>query len=135
VKAKARFANQGAPLFPNQFVNIQMTLRTISAVVVPVTAVRTGPNGTFVYVINEDRTVSMRAVKRGEATVDLVAINDGVKEGELVVTEGGDRLKDGARVTLQGDKPAAPHQGANGQRGQRGDAQQQGRRQRPPPPQ
>ncbi|SCK50736.1 membrane fusion protein, multidrug efflux system [Variovorax sp. HW608] len=135
VKAKARFANQGAPLFPSQFVNIQMTLRTISAVVVPVTAVRTGPNGSFVYVINEDRTVSMRPVKRGEATVDLVAINDGVKEGELVVTEGGDRLKDGARVTLQGDKPAAPHQGANGQRGQRGDAQQQGRRQRPPPPQ
>lgn len=133
VKAKARFANQGAPLFPNQFVNVQMTLRTISAVVVPVTAVRTGPNGTFVYVINEDRTVSMRPVKRGEATVDLVAINDGVKEGELVVTEGGDRLKDGARVTLQGDKPVAPRQGANGQRGQRVDGQQQSRRQRPPP--
>lgn len=130
VKAKARFANQGAPLFPNQFVNVQMTLRTVSAVVVPVTAVRTGPNGTFVYVINEDRTVSMRPVKRGESTVDLVAINDGVKEGELVVTEGGDRLKDGARVMLQGEKPTPPRQGA---KGQRAEGQQQGRRQRPPP--
>ena len=132
VKAKARFANNGAPLFPNQFVNVQMTLRTISAIVVPVTAVRTGPNGNFVYVVNDDRTVSMRPVKRGDATVDLVAITDGVKEGELVVTEGGDRLKDGARVQLQGEKPAAhPRPGANGQRGQRGDGQN--RRQRPPP--
>ncbi|MBO9513359.1 MAG: efflux RND transporter periplasmic adaptor subunit [Variovorax sp.] len=136
VRAKARFANAGAPLFPNQFVNVQMTLRTISAIVVPVTAVRTGPNGPFVYVVNEDRTVSMRQVKRGEATVDLVAITDGVKEGELVVTEGGDRLKDGARVQLQGEKPAPPRQGANGQRGPRGpngEGPQQGRRQRPPP--
>jgi multidrug efflux system membrane fusion protein len=129
VKAKARFANAGTPLFPNQFVNVQMTLRTVDAIVVPVTAVRTGPNGNFVYVVNEDRTVSMRAVKRGEATVDLVAIADGVKEGELVVTEGGDRLKDGARVQLQGDKPAvAPHPA--GQRGARTDGT---RRQRPPP--
>lgn len=130
VKAKARFANAGAPLFPNQFVNVQMTLRTVSAIVVPVTAVRTGPSGNFVYVVNDDRTVSMRAVKRGEATTDLVSIVDGVKEGDIVVTEGGDRLKDGARVQLQGDKPAAaPH--LNGQRGARGEGQ--ARRQRPPP--
>jgi membrane fusion protein, multidrug efflux system len=130
VKAKARFANTGLPLFPNQFVNVQMTLRTVSAIVVPVTAVRTGPNGNFVYIVNDDRTVSMRAVKRGEATTDLVSIVDGVKEGDIVVTEGGDRLKDGARVQLQGDKPAAaPHPA--GQRGARGDGQ--ARRPRPPP--
>lgn len=130
VKAKARFANAGLPLFPNQFVNIQMTLRTVSAIVVPVTAVRTGPNGNFVYVVNDDRTVSMRAVKRGEATTDLVAIADGVKEGDIVVTEGGDRLKDGARVQLQGDKPAVAKPA--GQR-PRGEGQGQARRQRPPP--
>jgi multidrug efflux system membrane fusion protein len=124
VKAKARFGNAGTTLFPSQFVNIQVVLRTVSAVVVPVTAVRTGPNGPYVYVVNADRTVSMRAVKRGESTVDLVAITDGVKAGEDVVTEGGDRIKDGARVLLQGDKPAmgpragasGPHAGASGPR-------------------
>jgi multidrug efflux system membrane fusion protein len=117
VKAKARFGNADTTLFPSQFVNIQMILRTVSAVVVPVTAVRTGPSGTYVYVVNADRTVSMRTVKRGESTVDLVAITDGVKVGEDVVTEGGDRIKDGARVLLQGDKPAmGPRAGASGPR-------------------
>ncbi|MDM0104113.1 efflux RND transporter periplasmic adaptor subunit [Variovorax sp. J22R24] len=128
VRAKARFANAGTPLFPNQFVNVQMTLRTVNAIVVPVTAVRTGPNGNFVYVVNEDRTVSMRTVKRGESTVDVVAIIDGLKVGEDVVTEGGDRLKDGARVLLQGDNPAAQRP-ANGPRTARGEGN---RRQRPP---
>ena len=99
---------------------MQLVLRTVDALVVPVTAVRTGPNGNFVYVVNEDRTVSMRNVKRGDATVDVVAIVDGLKAGEDVVTEGGDRLKDGARVPLQGDKPAtAPRPGASGPRGAR----------------
>ena len=127
VKGKARFPNARTTLFPSQFVNVQMTLRTISAVVVPVTAVRTGPEGSFVYVIDENRTVSMRAVKRGEATVELVAITEGLEPGEKVVTEGGDRLKEGAPVLLQGDKPmAAPRQGASGPRGPRV-------RQRPPP--
>ncbi|MDM0011875.1 efflux RND transporter periplasmic adaptor subunit [Variovorax sp. J22P168] len=148
VRAKARFNNVGTPLFPNQFVNVQMVLRTVDAIVVPVTAVRTGPSGNFVYVVNEDRTVSMRPVKRGEATVDVVAIVDGLKDGELVVTEGGDRLKDGARVLLQGDKPsAAPRQrtpgargpggpgapGAAGAPGSQGAPNGEGRRQRPPP--
>lgn len=126
VKAKARFANAASTLFPNQFVNVQLLLRTLRAVVVPVTAVRTGPKGSYVYVINEDRTVSMRSVKRGEATVDVIAITEGLAAGENVVTEGGDRIKDGAQVQLQGDKPAT------GPRGERGSGER--RRQRPPPP-
>ncbi|RST55087.1 efflux RND transporter periplasmic adaptor subunit [Variovorax sp. MHTC-1] len=131
VKGKARFGNAAVTLFPSQFVNIQMTLRTVNAIVVPVTAVRTGPNGNYVYVINEDRTVSMRAVKRGESTVDVVAIIEGLEAGENVVTEGGDRIKDGARVQLQGDKPATgPRSAASGPRGPRGE----GRRQRPASP-
>lgn len=131
VKGKARFGNAAVTLFPSQFVNIQMTLRTVNAIVVPVTAVRTGPNGNYVYVINEDRTVSMRAVKRGESTVDVVAIIEGLEAGENVVTEGGDRIKDGARVQLQGDKPVTgPRSAASGPRGPRGE----GRRQRPASP-
>jgi len=106
VKAKARFDNAKGALFPNQFVNVRLLLRTISeAVVVPVTAMRTAGTGNYVYVINDDRTVSMRTVKRGDSSVDSVVITDGLKVGERVVTEGGDRLKDGSRVQLPGDAP------------------------------
>ena len=99
VKAKARFPNGGGTLFPNQFVNVSLLLHTISgAIVVPVIALRHGPNGDFVYVVNEDQTVALRPVTRGEATVDVVVITSGLAAGERVVTEGGDRLKDGARV-------------------------------------
>lgn len=116
VKAKARFANADGTLFPNQFVNVRMTLRTIDALVVPVTAVRTGPQGPYVYVIGEDRSVSMRRVKRGEATVDVVAVTEGLQAGELVVTEGGDRLSEGARVRLQGEVPPAGPRNGGGRR-------------------
>jgi multidrug efflux system membrane fusion protein len=121
VKAKARFANAESALFPNQFVNVRLLLRTITgAVVVPVTALRHGPNGDFVYVINEDKTVSLRNVTRGEATVDNVIIATGLELGEEVVTEGGDRLKDGARVQLAADRPARSASGAaSGARGGR----------------
>jgi membrane fusion protein, multidrug efflux system len=67
VKAKARFANSKLALFPSQFVNVQLLVRTIeNAVVVPVTAVRRGTSGDYVYVVNsEARTVSLRPVQRG----------------------------------------------------------------------
>lgn len=119
VKAKARFGNAGSALFPSQFVNVQLLLRTVEgAVVVPVTALRTAGTGNYVYVINEDRTVSMRNVKRGESTVESVVITEGLQDGERVVTEGGDRLKDGSSVQLPTDAPAAPRArgGASGAR-------------------
>jgi multidrug efflux system membrane fusion protein len=121
VKAKARFANAEGTLFPNQFVNVRLQLRTIAgAVVVPVTALRHGPNGDFVYVVNEDKTVSLRNVTRGEAGVDNVVIASGLELGEQVVTEGGDRLKDGARVQTSVDRPAGAASGAaSGARGGR----------------
>ncbi|KQX23189.1 efflux RND transporter periplasmic adaptor subunit [Variovorax sp. Root434] len=107
VKAKARFSNADEALFPNQFVNLRLLLRTVSsAVVVPVTALRHGPNGDYVYVLNDDSTVSQRPVTRGESSVDNVAVMSGLKAGEQVVTEGGDRLKDGARVQTQAERPA-----------------------------
>jgi multidrug efflux system membrane fusion protein len=122
VKAKARFANASGALFPNQFVNVSMLLRTITAaVVVPVTALRHGPNGDFVYVLKDDRTVELRPVTRGEASVDTVAVSKGLESGEQVVTEGGDRLKDGAKVQTAADRPASGASGgASGARGNRG---------------
>ena len=116
VKAKARFANSKLALFPNQFVNVQLQLRTIeSAVMVPVTALRYGTNGDYVYVLNgSERTVSLRVVQRGQATVDRIQIAAGLKVGEQVVTEGADGLKDGAVVVLPGDARKGPGGAAAG---------------------
>ena len=120
VKAKARFANTDQKLFPSQFVNLRLEVRNIKdAVVVPVTALRHGSTGDFVYVLNAaERTVALRPVTRGQATVDKVQVATGLQAGEQVITEGADRLKDGAKVTLPGDKPAAG--GGGGRRGNRG---------------
>ena len=138
VKAKARFANSEAALFPNQFVNVRLLLRSVQgAVVVPVTALRHGPNGDFVYVVGDDRTVSLRPVERGVASDDVIAVTKGLEAGERVVTEGGDRLKDGARVQLPSDRPASAagggRRGASGAAGASGPASggQRQRRQRP----
>ena len=107
VKAKARFANTDTALFANQFVNIQLRIKSIdNAVVVPVAAVRLGGSGDFVFVLNAAaRTVSIRPVARGQATGEKIVIVSGLKAGEQVITEGADRLKEGSRVTLAGDAP------------------------------
>ncbi len=119
VRAKARFANADQKLFPSQFVNLRLEVRNIKdAVVVPVTALRHGSTGDFVYVLNAaDKTVALRPVTRGQATVDKVQVATGLQAGEQVITEGADRLKDGAKVTLPGDKPAGTGGGRRGGRG------------------
>lgn len=117
VKAKARFANSQLALFPSQFVNVRLELRAIdNAVTVPVSALRHGNAGDYVYVVNAaERTVSLRPVERGQATADKMQIASGLKAGEQVITEGADRLKDGAPVVLPGDSPKAMN-GAGGKR-------------------
>ena len=120
VRAKARFENKGSTLFPSQFVNVRVLLDTLKgAVVVPLTALRHGPQGDFVYVLREDRTVTLRLVTAGPSTAEKVAIAKGLEPGERVITEGGDRLKEGARVTLPGDAASAPGARASGARGWR----------------
>ena len=112
VRAKARFANGEGRLFPSQFVNVRVLLDTIKgALVVPVTALRHGSDGDFVYVLNDDHTVSQRKVTAGASATDRVAITSGLQMGEKVITEGGDRLKDGARVQLPGDRASGPGAG------------------------
>jgi membrane fusion protein, multidrug efflux system len=108
VRAKARFNNARLTLFPSQFVNVQLNLRTVKdAVVVPVAALRHGSTGDYVFVLKDDRTVALRPVTRAQATVDKVQIASGLQVGERVITEGADRLRDGSRVVLPGDAPAA----------------------------
>ncbi|MCY7370350.1 MAG: efflux RND transporter periplasmic adaptor subunit, partial [Polaromonas sp.] len=124
VRAKARFANAALALFPNQFVNVQLVVRNlVDVVTVPLNAVRYGTSGDYVYVLDAvERTVALRPVKRGLATAEKVVITSGLKAGEQVITEGADRLKDGARVALPGDAPRAPRDAASGPRGKRGQA-------------
>lgn len=107
VKAKARFANADSAMFANQFVNIQLRIKSIdNAVVVPVTAVRLGGSGDYVFVLNAaERTVSIRPVTRGPVAGEKIVVASGLKAGEQVITEGADRLKEGSRVTLAGDAP------------------------------
>ena len=121
VRAKARFANPRNALFPSQFVNARILLDTLKdAIVVPVTALRHGPTGDFVYVLNDDRTVTQVTVVQGIATADTVQITKGLEVGERVITEGGDRLKDGAKVSLPGDAASGPRRGASGAAGASG---------------
>ena len=121
VRAKARFSNARNALFPSQFVNVRILLDTLKdAVVVPVTALRHGPTGDFVYVLDDDRTVTQVTVVQGIATADTVQITTGLQVGERVITEGGDRLKDGAKVSLPGDAASGPRRGASGAAGASG---------------
>lgn len=106
VKAKARFANTDGRLFPNQFVNVRVRADTIAgAITVPVSAVRHGARGAFVFALNADRTVSLRQVTTGVADGDRIVILSGVAQGETVVSEGADNLVDGAQVVMPGDTP------------------------------
>src|SRR5437867_440903 len=113
VKLKAQFPNQDDGLFPNQFVNVRMLLDTRrDATLVPSAAVVRGGQGTFVYVINEDRTVALRKVNVGIAEADSVSVESGLAPGERVVVEGSDRLRDGAKVEIPGRAAdAAPGEG------------------------
>jgi membrane fusion protein, multidrug efflux system len=108
VKLRASFANDDGALFPNQFVNARLLVDTLSgAVLVPNAAVQLGPNGNFVYVVKDDSTVTVRAVKIGPADSGHTAITTGLVVGEKVVTDGADRLREGAKVTVRNTPTAA----------------------------
>lgn len=98
---RAEFGNEALVLYPNQFVNVRLLVRTIpDAVVVPTTAVAVGAPGTYVYVIGADDKVKMRVVKTGVAFDNLTQIVSGLRPGERVVTDGLDRLRDGRTVKV-----------------------------------
>ena len=112
VKLRAQFENADGLLFPNQFVNIQLLMEALqNQIIIPNSAVRRGaPNGvvsTFVYVVNPDHKVAVRPVTLGVVDGERVAVTNGLSAGEIVVTEGGDRLRDGADVLLPSASPAS----------------------------
>jgi membrane fusion protein, multidrug efflux system len=104
VKIRARFANEDLRLFPNQFVNARLLLRTLRGVVVsPVSAVQHGAPGAYVYRIKPDDTVQVRVVKSGVTEGDHVQIVSGLDPGDEVVVDGADNLRDGAKIRIVPD--------------------------------
>lgn len=103
VKLKATFPNKQNELFPNQFVNARLLVDVMRGVtIVPSSAIQRGPQGTFVYVVKEDRTVTVRPVSVNEIQGGETSIKTGVLPGESVVTDGADRLREGAKVEIKG---------------------------------
>ena len=120
VKAKARFANNGT-LFPQQFVNVQLLVNTMAhAVIVPAAALRHGPNGDFVWIMQADKTAHMQPVKVGPSLGEQTTIASGLAVGQNIITEGGDRLREGAAVNLPGQRPSFGGPGGQGRGGRRG---------------
>jgi multidrug efflux system membrane fusion protein len=103
IQLRAIFPNEDSSLFPSQFVNAQLLVNTDKDVLlVPNSAVQTGAPGTYVYVVNPDSSVSVRAVKTGPTDGHHTVITSGLQEGDKVVIDGADRLRDGAKVTVVG---------------------------------
>jgi len=101
IKLKARFNNQDDALFPNQFVNARMLVSTEeNAVVIPTAALQMGNEGNFVWVLNSDNNVSKHRVKAGIQDSQSVVIAAGLSAGDRVVTDGIDRLTEGAKVEV-----------------------------------
>lgn len=101
VKLRAEFSNDDEALFPNQFVNVELSADKVSgATVVSSSAVQTGVVGTYVYVVGQDQTVAVRTIQTGTVQGDLVEVLKGLSPGDTVVTDGVDKLRDGASIDV-----------------------------------
>jgi multidrug efflux system membrane fusion protein len=131
IRLKARFDNPDRRLWPGQFARVSLRLTTIPhAIVVPSQAVQTGQDGQYVFVVKDDQSVEQRTVTVGQRVDQDQVVDQGLKPGETVVTEGQLRLEPGSRVTT--DLSGTPGRGGRGgrgggsQRGGRGQGQGQG---------
>lgn len=101
VKLRALFRNPHNQFFPNQFVNIKLLIKTLdNALIIPTSAVQYGPDNTFVYVLNEDNTVSVKPITVELSKDDITVVAKGLKLGQMVVVEGVDKLTDGVKVSV-----------------------------------
>lgn len=122
VKLKARFGNDDEMLFPNQFVNARLKVNTLQdAIVIPAAALQMGNEGNFVWVVNAENKVSKKLITPGLQDSQKIVVNAGLDAGERVVTDGIDRLTEGAKVEvvapqstpLTSGKNALPSKGAS----------------------
>ena len=108
VRLRAIFPNADEHLFPNQFVNARLLVRTLDNVLLlPATAIQTGPSGLFVYVVKADNTVTVKPVTTGISDGTNTVVTTGLNAGDKVVTDGTDHLREGIGVSI----PAAPASG------------------------
>ncbi|MGC1452008.1 MAG: MdtA/MuxA family multidrug efflux RND transporter periplasmic adaptor subunit [Candidatus Sulfotelmatobacter sp.] len=120
-KLKAVFSNSDNQLWPNQFVNADLLLETRkNSTVVPTAAILRGPQGTFVYAVSPDKTVQDRAVTVSLTQGDTTVITGGLNPGDIVVTDGQDKLQRGSRIEPRNPTPTSgrglsPNGGGHGQ--------------------
>ncbi|VVD75917.1 efflux transporter periplasmic adaptor subunit [Pandoraea capi] len=122
VTLRARFANDDEVLFPQEFVNVKLLVDTLDhAMLVPTPAVQSGAPGDFVYVVTAQKTASLRKVTIGPSDGKHTVVTSGLNAGETVVTDGMDRLSDGAHIALPvaassaaASEPAGAHEGRQG---------------------
>lgn len=101
VALKARFENVSKQLWPGQFVNVKLTLQTLSnAVTIPSAAVNQGPKGAYAYVVGADSKVVMRPITVVVTEGDIAVISAGLAKGETVVTDGQMQIKPGSQVVV-----------------------------------
>jgi multidrug efflux system membrane fusion protein len=118
VKLRALFDNGDEELFPNQFVNARLTVDTIrGATLVPNTGILQGSPGAYVYLMDGDSKVVVRPIKTGETDGTRTVVLSGLKPGDHVVTDGTDRLKDGAKVRVTEGAQAAAAGGKEAEAG------------------
>jgi len=116
IKMRATFDNPNGVLFPQQFVNVRLLVDTMTgATLAPNAAIQLGASGNFVYLLNEDSTVSKRDVTTGPTDGKRTVIASGLKAGDKVVIDGVDRLRDGAKVTVVDNPPTPEAEAAAGQ--------------------
>jgi multidrug efflux system membrane fusion protein len=112
VRIKSIFDNENGALYSNQFVNARLLVDTVrGAVLIPAAGVQRSPQTTFVYVVKADSTVEMRPIEVGLTEADTTVVRRGLASGEVVVTDGVDKLQPGSRVALAGAAggPGAPN--------------------------
>ena len=107
VKARATFPNKKNELFPNQFVNARLLVKTLKGVVlVPTAAVQRNSDAAFVYVVQPDNTVKSQDVKIVATEGESTAVT-GAKPGDVLVTDGFDKLQSGSKIVDRQAQPAA----------------------------
>ena len=113
IKLRAEFPNEAKTLYPNQFVNIRLLLDTHKDVVTMSTSgIQRGVPGTFVYLIKDDSTVTVRPVKLGITDGNRVEVLSGVEPGDRIVIDGADKLREGAKVIVRSEADASNPAGA-----------------------
>ena len=140
VKIRSQFDNTDGALFPNQFVNVQLLVGTLTNVVtVPTAAIQRGsPNGqqgSYVYVVKSDNTVTVKPISIGPTDGSMTAVNTGLAAGDQVVIDGADRLREGLHVnvsTLDGKPPGGAGGPAVGSQGRHGGQNPNGQRSQSP---